>query len=164
MGQYPTKAASNIYCIKRKEASKYNDRLSSRQGAAELLGISESRLSDYELGICKTVPSDVVAKMADLYNAPDLKNYYCRYECPLGESVPVMTIDNLDRISIRALSTFRKINETRETFLDIVSDGMIDSTERPEMLKIMETLDELNAVTQSLKGWIQKNIINKEGG
>lgn len=42
MGTNPTKAADNIYCRCRKEAAKYNDKLNSRDGAAELLGIPET--------------------------------------------------------------------------------------------------------------------------
>ena len=51
----------------------YNERLYSREGAAELLGISVSTLADYELGNTKVVPVDKVVLMADLYNAPELK-------------------------------------------------------------------------------------------
>ena len=42
MGTNPTKAMDNIYCRCRKEAGKYNDKLNSREGAAELLGVSVS--------------------------------------------------------------------------------------------------------------------------
>lgn len=38
----------------------YNERLYSREGAAELLGISVSTLADYELGNTKVVPVDKV--------------------------------------------------------------------------------------------------------
>lgn len=72
MGQNPTKAASNIYCQKRKEAAKFNDKLNSREGASELIGVSPSALADYELGITKVVPVDAVIKMAEVYNAPEL--------------------------------------------------------------------------------------------
>ena len=78
MGQNPTKAASNIFCQKRKEAAKFNDRLNSREGASELIGVSPSALADYELGITKVVPVDVVIKMAEVYNAPELLSYYCQ--------------------------------------------------------------------------------------
>ena len=61
----------------------YNERLYSREGAAELLGISVSTLADYELGNTKVVPVDKVVLMADLYNAPELKTGYCKYECPI---------------------------------------------------------------------------------
>ena len=58
MGTNPTKAAGNIYCQCRKEAAKYNDKLNSREGAAEVLGMSPSTLSDYELGITKIIPAE----------------------------------------------------------------------------------------------------------
>ena len=61
----------------------YNERLYSREGAAELLGISVSTLADYELGNTKVVPVDKVVLMADLYNAPELKTGYCKHECPI---------------------------------------------------------------------------------
>ncbi len=47
MGTNPTKAADNMYCQCRKEAARYNDKLNSREGAAELLGILFSpRMAD----------------------------------------------------------------------------------------------------------------------
>lgn len=78
MGTNPTKAAGNIYCQCRKEAAKYNDKLNSREGAAEVLGMSPSTLSDYELGITKIIPAENILRMADVYNAPQLKNHYCK--------------------------------------------------------------------------------------
>ena len=55
----------SIYFQCRKEAAKYNDRLSSREGASEMLNVSVSSLSNYELGLTP-VPTDVVVRMADL--------------------------------------------------------------------------------------------------
>lgn len=158
MGRRPTKAADNPFCKARLEAARYNDRLFSKDGAAELLGISVSTLSDYELGITKVVPPDMVLKMADLYNAPELRNYYCRELCPLGGDMPVLELEDLDRISIKALATFRKLGETKDLLLDITEDGMIDESERPQLDKILGTLDELEQVAQSLKVWVKKNL------
>lgn len=158
MGRRPTKAADNPFCIARLEAAKYNERLFSKEGAAELLGVSVSTLSDYELGITKVVPPDMVLKMADLYNAPELENYYCTSLCPLGRDVPKADLADLDRISIKALSTFRKLGETKELLLDITEDGVIDESEKPALDKILETLDELEQVAQSLKIWVKKNL------
>lgn len=103
MGTNPTKAADNIYCKCRKEAAKYNDKLNSREGAAELLGISASTLADYELGITKIIPADAILRMADLYNAPELRNHYCKYSCPLGQDVPLVDTESLDRIAVEEL-------------------------------------------------------------
>lgn len=48
--------AETMYFRCRKEAALHNDRLNSRAGAAEALGISESSLAKHELGITKVVP------------------------------------------------------------------------------------------------------------
>lgn len=158
MGRRPTKAADNPLCKARIDAAKYNERLYSKEYAAEMLGISPSSLSDYELGVTKIVPPDMIIKMADLYNSPELRNYYCREVCPLGCDIPKIELDDLDRITVKALSTFRKISETRELLLDITEDGKISEEERPELQKILDTLDELVSVSQNLKVWVEKNL------
>ena len=139
------------------EAARYNDKLKSRAGAAEVLGYaSESTISDWELGISVPTP-EAVLKMSDLYNAPELINTYCHNLCPLGWDIPEITAQDLDRISIKALSAFQKISKTKEALLDIVSDGIISEDEQPTLEKVLSSLDELNAVTQELKAWVTKN-------
>lgn len=88
-----TKGNENVYFVARKRAAMYNERLYSREGAAELLGISVSTLADYELGNTKVVPVDKVVLMADLYNAPELKTGYCKHECPICEKTIYAGID-----------------------------------------------------------------------
>ena len=75
MGCSPTKAADNMYCKCRLAAAKYNDKLNSREGAAELLGLSPSTLAGYELNLTKVVPVESIALMADVYNAPELRRW-----------------------------------------------------------------------------------------
>ena len=62
MGRRPTKAADNPFCKARIAAAQYNERLLSKEGASELLGVSVSTLSDYELGLTKSIPPDMVVK------------------------------------------------------------------------------------------------------
>lgn len=158
MGTRPTKARDNIFCKARLAAANYNDKLRSRAGAAEALGYaSESTISDWELGISIPTP-DAILKMADLYHAPELINAYCRCMCPLGTDIPEVSLDDLDRISVKALSSFRKIAETKETLLDIVEDGIITDDEKPKLDAILKNLDELVSVSQNLKVWIAKNL------
>ena len=68
MGRGSTKGNENVYFVARKRAAMYNERLYSREGAAELLRISVSTLADYELGNTKVVPVDKVVLMAEMYN------------------------------------------------------------------------------------------------
>lgn len=83
MGRRATKAAENPWFKARMNAATYDGRLSSREGAAELLGMSVSAVSDAELGLSKCMPVDKAVLMADRYNAPYLLNHYCLNECHL---------------------------------------------------------------------------------
>jgi transcriptional regulator with XRE-family HTH domain len=157
MGMNPTKAAGNIYCQARKEAAKYNDRLSSREGAAEMLGISASTLADYELGITKIIPADAIMRMADLYNAPELRNHYCRNCCPLGGDVPQLEMATIDRITIKAVAQLGRMQTVKENLLAITEDGTITSEEKPQLEEVLKSLDELSAVAQNLRAWLEKN-------
>lgn len=162
MGTRPTKAADNIYCRSRLEASKYNDRLNSRAGAAELLGISESSLADYELGNTKVVPVDKVNLMADLYRAPEIRNFYCANECPLGKNcVPQLEVEELDRLTIKVLSALKKVGYIKETLLDITADGVVSAEEQLEFAEVIKALDTISQNAQELKLWAEKQI-NKE--
>ena len=136
MGSNPTKAANNMYCKCRLAAAKYNDKLNSREGAAEMLGLSSSTLASYEL---------------------DLTNV-----CPLGAEFPKIEIEDLDRLTIKALSTLRKISNVKEDLLDITADGAISVEERPKLNNVIKTLDEISNVAQSLKLWAKKNLSKTE--
>lgn len=112
MGKHATKAGENIFTQARYNAAKFNDRLNSREGASEELGIDRSRLARIELGSKNPFPDEVLM-MSDIYNAPELKSYYCKNMCPLGKDFPEIRVEALDRISIKALSSFRKISAAK---------------------------------------------------
>lgn len=158
MGRRPTKAADNPFCKARLEAAKCNPEFFSKEYAAERLHISAGQLQDYELGITKCIPPDSVMRMADIYNAPELRNIYCREMCPLGCDMPELELEDLDRISVKALSTFRKMSAAKEQLLDIVEDGVVSDNERPELDRVVDTLDEISGIAQSLKIWVEKNL------
>jgi transcriptional regulator with XRE-family HTH domain len=158
MGTVPTKAAENIYCQRRKEAARFNDKLNSREGAAEMLGISASSLADYELGNTKIVPVDKVNLMADVYNAPDLRNHYCTCECPLGQNMPKLELAEIDRLTIKIISGLRSLNAVRDTLLEITEDGQITEHEKPQLQDVLDTLDEFAKRAQELKLWAEKHL------
>ena len=64
----------------------------------------------------------------------------------------------MDRISLRALDAFRKVDNAKELLVDIVADGVIDESEKPQLDKVLGTLDELEQVAQGLKIWVKKNL------
>ena len=113
MANLTAKTSSNIFYKARCEAATHNEQLSSREGAADYMSIDRGRLYRIESGIAVPYPEEI-RLMADLYNAPELENYYCRTMCPLGSEIPKAELVDMDRITIRTLSTFRKIGETKE--------------------------------------------------
>lgn len=159
MGYYPTKAADNVYCKCRRAAAKYNDRLNSREGAAELLNMSVSTLSDYELGITKSIPVESVVRMADLYNAPELRNHYCTHDCPIGRTdVAPVKLEELDRLVMELQGCLKCAGVDREDLLEIAADGKIDDSEKPQLQQILRDLDAIAEGANSLKLWVQKNL------
>lgn len=158
MGRRPTKAADNPFCQARLKAAEYNEKFFSKEYAAEQLHISASQLQDYELGITKCIPPDNILRMADIYRAPELRNLYCREMCPLGSDVPLLELEDLDRITVKAMASLRKTAETKDILLNITEDGIISEEEKPELEKILQNLDEISAIAQNLKVWAEKNL------
>ena len=157
MANLTAKTSSNIFYNVRCEAATHNEQLSSREGAADYMSIDRGRL--YRIESCIAVPyPEEIRLMADLYNAPELENYYCRTMCPLGSEIPKAELVDMDRITIRMLSTFRKIGETKEMLLDITEDGVIDENEKPQLEEILKNLEEVEEIAQSMKLWIKKNL------
>lgn len=151
----------NVYLHYRKEAAIDLPALSSREGAAELLGISPESLRDYERGVTKTVPADIVLKMSHIYNAPEIRNFYCRSVCPIGEKyTPKIDVDQveIDRLTLRLLNAFRNISSIKDTLVEIVADGIIDESERPALSDVLDTLDAISVHAQELRVWVEKHL------
>lgn len=154
MGNGCKKTQENMYFQARKEAALYNDKLLSREGASELMGVSVSTVADYELGITKVVPVDKVVLMADLYNCPELKTSYCKHECPIGKTMPIATkTTGIEGIALRIIKEFDpdKIREMEKSLIDIASDGIISNDEVPGIKAILKRLDEMALAISEMK-------------
>lgn len=154
MGREATKAVGNPWYEARKKAAEYDDRLASREGAAERLGMSVSSVADAELGLTKCMPVDKAVLMADLYNAPQLLNYYCLNECPIGcrQSLSDKVL-SIERVTVKLLKSLKveELAEIKNTLIDIAADGIISDEEKPEIKEVLEYLDELSRTISELK-------------
>lgn len=157
MSNITAKTSSNVFYKARCAASAHNEALSSREGAADIMAIDRGRLYRIENGIINPYPEEI-RLMADLYNAPELENHYCTNMCPLGTDMPKAFLTDLDRISVKALSAFRKVGETKENLLDIAEDGAVSEDEKDGLMKVIANLDELEQIAESLKLWARKNL------
>ncbi len=148
MGRDARKASEN-QCFKcRREAATRDERLYSREGTAELLGVSVSSLAEYETGVTKVIPVDKIVLMADLYRAPELKVWYCANECPIGRSAPMLPSPDLSTVeltTLRLLKMLRQedVDNVTDTLIDITADGVISKDEHVELMEIMKFLDDL---------------------
>lgn len=143
----------NPYRECRKRASIHNDSLGSMEKAAEMLGVSVSTLSNYELGV--TIPPvDIIMIMADLYRAPQLRTMYCKNECLIGKNMPVATCaGGIESITLRIIDQMseKKIKDISDKLIRIAVDGAITG-EEAEMLKcICSELDEIVKTVWELK-------------
>lgn len=154
MGRDATKALGNPWYEARKNAAKYNEKLLSREGAAEMLGMSVSSVADAELGLTKCMPVDKAVLMADLYKAPHLLNHYCLNECPIGCRHYISEeVYDLDRITVKLLKNLKvdDLESVKEKMLEIAEDGEISEDEKPELKEILDYLEKLAKTVSELK-------------
>lgn len=160
MGRDAAKAAGNPYYEARMEAARtINSRFGSREGASMLLNIGSDSLANYESGLCKVVPPESVLAMATGYRAPELVNWYCAHECPLGGQVvcPDKT-RSLEQIALEMVHTLGRISEIKDTLVEITYDGIISEQEQPQLHEILTYLREIEASTVELRLWCSKYV------
>lgn len=162
MGKKATKAADNMYYLARCEAAESDEAFSSREKAAELIGIDRTRLARIELDTIAPYPEEVKA-MAEVYNMPELCNSYCARECPIGKnSVHEVTIDDFDRLALKVLGSLKDIDTLRLSLIAISEDGVIDESEQETFQHILDSLEKISINAKALQLWAIKNIRIKE--
>lgn len=158
MGKKATKAADNMYYLARCEAAGTNSDFSSREKAAELIGMDRTRLARIELDTIAPYPEEVKA-MAEAYNVPELCNSYCARECPIGrDNVQEVTIDDFDRLALKVLGSLKDIDALRASLIAISEDGVIEEKERPAFQEILDSLEKISTNAKALQLWAMKNI------
>ena len=130
-----------------------------REKASELIGfISPAKLEKIENGKVSVQPEDVIA-MADCYKAPELCNYYCSQECPIGQQyVPEIKVKDLAQIAIETLNSLNKMGKEKDRLLEIVEDGQITPDEYKDFFEIKKTLEKIALSVDTLQLWVDKSI------
>lgn len=140
MPRQATKAVGNRYYEARIRASKYNEKLLTRAGAAEYLpGVTEDSLKKYELDITKP-PNIVVALMSDAYNEPELRQWYCVNECPLGKDCREIPEMPAERALIRLQNSIYEMEKITKIISLLMEDGKLDESEQQMIPELRESL------------------------
>ena len=105
--------------------------------------------------------------MAEKYNEPDLRNYYCANQCPLGiDFVPEIKVKDLAHIVLEMLSLLNSMDKKKERLIEIVADGEITEDEIKDFVFIERELERISMTVDTLKLWVEKmranGSLNKE--
>lgn len=155
MSRQATKACGNRYYEVRMRAAKYNEKLLTRSGAVDCLpGVTEDSLKKYELDITRP-PNIVVALMADAYNEPELRAWYCSNECPLGKDCREIPEMPAERALIRLQNSVYEMEQLTRQLSLLMEDGTIEIEQqsiipqlRDRLLEFRRRADENLAVLE----------------
>jgi len=156
MPRQVTKAAGNRYCQARLRAAEYNDNFASRAKAVEYLpGVTEDSLKKYELDI-NNPPNTVVALMADAYNEPELRQWYCANECPLGKDCRDIEEMPAERTVLRLRNVKDVISSVATSLALMLDDGIIDEEEVKQIPELRKELLEAKRRTEEALAFLEK--------
>lgn len=164
MAKTATKAADNVFYKARMTAAKWNDRLSSREGASEVTGLDRTRIAYIELGTIIPYPEEILI-LADCYNAPELCNHHCSRLCPIGrQTVEPLEVKELEAVTLQLLSAIRGLPKLTDDLVDIVEDGKIDDSEREGMESILKQLRKAASRIKTLELVYEKCLLVQREG
>lgn len=153
MSKITNEENKNIYYKVRKELKLTRDK------ASELLdGIPPERIEKIENERCEPHPEEIII-MAEGYKAPELCNYYCANQCPIGKQyVPEVKIHDLSQIVLKMLSSLNSVQDSQRRFIDITADGMISDDEIEDFVHIQGELEKISITVQALQLWSEQMI------
>ena len=162
MGRGSSKVNKNLYHSIREDELGLT-----REKASELLdGITAERIERIENEKVNPYPEEVMI-MAEKYKSPQLINYYCSQQCPIGKKhIPEIKLKDLSQIVLGMLSSLNSMNAKKDKLIDITADGNIEDEELETFYEIQNEVDKISNLTNTLKLWTDNMIstgkINKE--
>ncbi len=153
MGKRSVKENKNIYQQSREAAGL------SREAAESIMTfVSADRIERIESGRSAPHPDEVM-QMEQGYKNPELSNYYCTHECPIGmKYVEQAELKELPQLTVELLSALHAMEEERDRLIDISVDGRVNSTERKQFNVILNKLTVLDRAIRGMRIWIEDAI------
>ena len=153
MGKKSIKENKNVYQLAREEAG-----MTRLQASDALVFMSDSRIEKIESEKCEPHPDEILA-MASAYKSPELCNYYCTHECPIGQkNMPVLEVKGLSQIVLEMLAGLNSVNKEKERLIEITVDGEISEDEIKDFVAIKEELRKIATSVDGLQLWVDKTI------
>lgn len=118
--------------------------------------ISHNKLEKIENDRINIHPDDVLL-LAQAYDAPELCNYYCSNECPIGQKyVPEIQVKDLSRIVLEMLASLNSVEKEKNRLIEITADGEITDDELQDFVAIQEQLEKISMTVEALQLWTEK--------
>ena len=149
MARVSTKENKNIYQLTR-EGLKLT-----RDAASELLeSIPPERIEKIENERSLPHPDEVLT-MADKYKKPDLCNYYCANQCPIGqEYVPEIKIKDLSQIVLEMLASLNAMNKRKDRLIEITAVLLLVQPGRRPLPGMSR--ERISITVETLQLWAEK--------
>ena len=151
MARASTKENKNVYFRNREKLGL------TREEASEVLGgLTADRIEKIENERSLPHPDEVLL-MAEGYKAPQLCNYYCANECPIGQQyVPEIQVKDLSRIILEMIAALNVARKQQERLIEITADGEIQTDEIADFVEIQKTLERISITVETLQLWSEQ--------
>ena len=164
MGKVSTKENKSIYQEAREELDLSREKAASILSDMEYEGIigrfsyfTADRLSKLELEKQPFQPEDALA-LSLAYNKPELRNYYCCHQCPIGEkdAPEVADTSNVHKTLVEMAVSLESVNAQKLRLMEILADGKVDDTEIQDLNKILDELEKISMTVEAIQLWCEK--------
>ena len=151
MGRVSVKKDKNAYQLAREKLGL------TREKAGELLdGMTAERIEKIESGKSLAHPDEVLI-MSKGYKMPELCNYFCARECPIGEKyVPEIAPRSLSEIVLEMLASLNTMQRSRERLIEITSDGKVSDDQVEDFVRIQQELERISVTVEALQLWAER--------
>ncbi len=150
MGRRSTKENKNVYQLSRENAGL------TREAASEaIVFMSPERIEKIESGKTHAQPDEALA-MEKTYGNPELSNFYCVHECPIGAKyVPEADLKDLPHTTVELLAALNAMTAEKDRLIEISVDGRVNYFERADFDRITGKLSKLDKAIMDMRVWLE---------
>lgn len=153
MARRSTRENKNIY-----QTTRENLALTREEASELLITVSPERIEKIENERSLPYPDEVLI-MAEKYKQPNLCNFYCANQCPIGrEYVPEVKIKDLAQIVLEMLASLNSMQKEKDRLIEITADGQITGDEIKDFIHIQEELEKMSIAVETLQLWSERMI------
>ena len=145
-----TKKDKNIYQLSREARA-----LTREAAGEELVFLSPERIEKIESGRSAPHPDEVLA-MERCYRNPELSNWFCTHECPIGMKYEQeVKLKSLAQVTVETLAALHAMEQEKDRLVEISVDGRVNDFERKDFDRILEKLKSIDRAIRSMQIWLE---------